>query len=539
MRFRRFCALLLLTAVTALAANKPERLEWFRDMGFGLFIHWGVDVSLGSVISHSLVGASPDYVRRYFETLPREFNPKKFDPDEWARLARLAGMKYVVFTTKHHSGFCMFNTKTTKFNVMNTPYGADITGRIVEAFRKQGLAIGFYTSPDDFHWFHSNGYPIARPPAPNTTTKELPGLMEYGKAQVRELLGNYGKVDVFFIDGPADGLREQAWESQPDIVVTRGAMETPEQEVPGIPMDRPWEACLTMGTQWQHKPVDQRKSSTELIETLIEIRAKGGNLLLNIGPRPDGTLDLEEEARLRNIALWNFVNQESIEAVRPWVITNEQDIWFTRKKDQPTVYAFITRSEWKFGEQRTITLRSVKSTARTRVDVLGQSSEILEYRPDILPKTTWKQDDKGLHISFTQAQRLYNDRRWPNPVVLKITNAEPALVPPQVSAQNARWDAGAGAWVLEGNLENLGDAAAIEVGFQYRPRKSITDRYEKTEPWRDLPLRRQARTGVFSERLPGVRRDQDYEFRAVAKHPLITMYSAERALDTSRVVRLH
>jgi alpha-L-fucosidase len=539
MRLLRSLALLVLAASSLPADNKPERLEWFRDQGFGLFIHWSFDVSLGSDISHTLVGASPDYVKRFYETLPGQFNPKKFDPEEWARLAKLAGMKYVVFTAKHHSGFCMFNTKTTSLNVMNTPYGADITARIIDAFRKQGLAVGLYISPDDFHWFSRNGLPIARPPAPRTTTKELPALMEYGKSQVRELLTNYGKIDMFFIDGPADGLREQAWETQPDIVVTRGAMETPEQHIPGIPMDQAWEACLTMGTQWPHKPLDERKSPAELIHTLIEIRAKGGNLLLNIGPRPDGALDLEEEARLRVLALWNFVNQESIEGVRPWVITNEQDIWFTKKKNEPTVYAFLTHAQSKFGDQKTVTLRSVRSTARTRVDVLGQSGEILEYRPDIVPKTTWKQDAEGLHISFTQAQRLYTDRRWPYPVVLKITNSEPALSPPQVAVTGSRWDAAANIWVLEGRLDRLGDAPGVEVGFQYRPRNGLTDMYEKTEPWRDLPLQRQTRAGSFSARLPNIRRDQDYEFRALVKHPLLTMYSAEQPLDPAKAVRLH
>ena len=162
MHRRRFITALVASLLVAPAAaavgNKPERLEWFRDLGFGMFIHWGVDVSLGSVISHSLVGASPDYARRYFELLPRHFNPKRFDPREWASLARLAGMKYVVLTTKHHSGFCMFDTKTTSFNVMNTPFGRDVTAEIVRAFREQDLAIGFYISPDDFHWFHANGY---------------------------------------------------------------------------------------------------------------------------------------------------------------------------------------------------------------------------------------------------------------------------------------------------------------------------------------------------------------------------------------------
>jgi len=299
--------------------NRPERLEWFRDAGFGMFIHWSVDGALGSVISHSLVGASPDYTRRFFETLPGSFNPRRFHPDDWARLAKLAGMRYVVFTAKHHAGFCMYDTKTTRFSVMNTPFGQDLTREVIRAFRDQGIAIGLYFSPDDFHFLHQAGRPIARAPHPGVTPAEVPGLLDYDRAQLRELLTNYGPIDVVFLDGPAEGLRELVWELQPDAVVTRGAIETPEQRIPGVPIDRPWEACITMGAAWQYKPTHEAyKSGPELIDLLIETRAKGGNLLLNVGPKPDGDLPIEQEDRLREMALWSFANGEAIQGVRPW-----------------------------------------------------------------------------------------------------------------------------------------------------------------------------------------------------------------------------
>src|ERR1041385_4147927 len=118
-------------------SNKPERLEWFRDLGFGLFVHWNFDSQLGVVISHSMVGASDDYLKRYVEDLPRTFNPHKFNPRDWAALAKVAGVKYVVFTTKHHSGFTMFPTATTDFNIMNTPFHRDATADVLNAFREQ------------------------------------------------------------------------------------------------------------------------------------------------------------------------------------------------------------------------------------------------------------------------------------------------------------------------------------------------------------------------------------------------------------------
>ena len=221
---------------------------------------------------------------------------------------------------------------------------------------------------------------------------------------------------------------------KPNTVVTRGAIETPEQYTPGIPLEGAWEGNLTMGQQWQYRPTNETyKSGTELIDTLIETRAKGGNLLLNIGPKPDGELPIEQEGRLREIGLWNMVNGESIYAVRPWVITNEENIWFTKAKDSNTVYAFVTGGvPWLWGEPRTLLLKSVKATAQTTVSVLGQNDKVLEYHPETVPATKWEQTADGLRITAVRAQRLYNDRRWPNPVVLKITNAEPGLTPPVV-----------------------------------------------------------------------------------------------------------
>jgi alpha-L-fucosidase len=426
---RLFLSLSLCFALAAPvpAGNRPERLEWFRDAGFGLFIHWSLDSQLGAVISHSLVGADADYVRRFFVDLPRTFYPYKFQPRDWAVLAKLAGFRYVVFTTKHHSGFCMYDTRTTPFGIMNTPFRRDITAELVTAFREQGIAPGFYFSPDDFWFLHQNGRRIER----NTDAvnpDKYPALLEYDKRQLGELLTRYGAIDVMFLDGPAEGLREECWRLQPEIVVTRGAMETPEQFVPGEPIEGPWESCLTMGTQWQYKPTNEEyKSGTKLIELLIETRAKGGNLLLNIGPKPDGELPIEQEARLREIALWMFVNGEAIYGVRPWITTNEGNIWFTRKKGENTVYAFVTGPRWPHGEWRELKLRSVRATAATRVSILSQSDEVLEYHPEVVPKTTWRQSEDGLHIRAMRAQRLYNDRTWPNPVVLKITEAEPGL----------------------------------------------------------------------------------------------------------------
>jgi len=410
--------------------NKPKRLEWLKDAGLGLFIHWGVDSQIGTVISHSLVGASEDYADRFFKELPQTFNPTRFDPDEWSRLAKIAGFQYVVFTTKHHSGFCMFHTKSHAFNISNTPYEQDITKEIVDAFRDLGIATGFYFSPDDFYVLYKQGKMISRDGA-EAQPKNNPDLMAINQKQVSELFTHYGPIDVFFIDGPPEGLLNLTWELQPECVITRGVLETPEispstgEDLPPDMLEEPWEACFTMGTSWQFKPTNETyRSGKEWINSLIETRAKGGTMLLNIGPEPSGEIPQDQENILRELGAWMFINSEAIYAVRPWKKTREGNIWFTKKKDENTVYAFITRENWEWGTKKTFVLKSVQATAQTEVSVLGQNDLILEYQPSVSPKTVWIQKNDGLHITVTRAQRIYNDRTWPNPVVLKITHAK-------------------------------------------------------------------------------------------------------------------
>ena len=555
----RGLAFLFATALLAQSpGNKPERLEWFRDQGFGLFIHWSVDSQLGSVISHSMVGASQGYLSRFIDDLPRTFNPRKFNPTEWAVLAKLAGIRYVVFTTKHHAGFTMFDSKTTDFSIMKTPFARDTTREILDAFRAEGIAPGMYFSPDDFWWLYKNGKQLARN-VPSVFPANNPGLMQHDLAQVRELLSNYGPIDVMFFDGPPEGLKELAWQLQPNLVVTRGAIETPEQYVPGVPLDAAWEACITMGTQWHYKPTNESyKTGIQLISLLIETRAKGGNLLLNIGPKPDGELPIEQEERLREIALWMFINGESIHGVRPWVITNEGDYWFTKKRkgfsaeapfeavraspaapsvgpagdaenpDGDTLYVIVKPKErWKYGEWKDITLRSVKASPNTTASVLSQNDEVLEYQPGVVPKTTWKQDASGLHIRAMHAQRIYNDRKWPNPTVIKLTNVKPALTPPRVESSSARWNATSRTAALTGDITALGDAATVQAGFEYRDTTGM-DLTERMGPWRATSLVRRTAAGTYTVATPPLLPGRTYEFRAIVKHPLLTLYGEEK-----------
>jgi len=158
--------------------NRPEREEWFLDQGLGLFIHWSIDSILGSVISHWMIGADKEQLRKLYEELPSQFYPYRFNPDDWARLAKTAGIRYSLFTTKHHAGFCMYDTKTTDFNIMNTPFGKDVTKDIMNSFRAVGINTGIYFSPLDFTWLLNAGKELHFM-TPEVIPANNPGLMEY------------------------------------------------------------------------------------------------------------------------------------------------------------------------------------------------------------------------------------------------------------------------------------------------------------------------------------------------------------------------
>ena len=409
--------------------NDAEREQEFQDWGLGMFIHWSLDSQLGSVISHSMVGADEKYLDRYINELPKTFNPKRYDPGEWMAIAKLAGAKYMVLTAKHHSGFCLWDTKTTDFGIMSTPYQKDIVREYVDACRKAGLKVGFYFSPEDFHFLHRQGHQIRRK-GDHANISSNAELLEYDKRQMKELLTNYGPIDVIFLDAFDNAqIRDYVHELQPKCLVTRGEMATPEQKIPDAPIPGPWESCFTLGTQWQFKPTNEvYKSGGKLIEMLIETRAKGGNLLINIGPEPSGIIPSEQERIFRELGLWMFINREAIHDVRPCKVVGENKIWYTQSKDGKAVYVFMTeftgKNRWKHGARKEIVLKNWKATDQTRVSVLGQNDKVLEYKPDADPTSRFKQTDAGLELSVMRAQRIYNNKTWPNTVVLKLENVD-------------------------------------------------------------------------------------------------------------------
>lgn len=326
-------------------AQKTERLSWWTDARFGMFIHWGL---YAQAARHEWVKnreriTTEDY-QKYFEI----FNPDLFDPAEWARKAKAAGMKYAVITSKHHEGFTMFDSKFTDYKVTNTPYGKDIIKEWVEAFREEGLKIGFYYSLID--WHHPD-YTIDRVHPQRATTQEEYDALNKGKDmavyrrylndQVREILTNYGKIDILWLDFSFPGefgkgrddwgsveLIKMVRELQPGILIDDRAdlqdvpggwdFMTPEQykvdkwpEIDGKKI--PWETCQTFSGSWGYYRDEYTwKDNKQLLVLLIESVSKGGNLLLNVGPTARGVFDERADKALIGMGDWMKFNSRSI-----------------------------------------------------------------------------------------------------------------------------------------------------------------------------------------------------------------------------------
>lgn len=326
--------------------ERQERTKWFSEARFGMFIHWGLYA----------IPARGEWVRSFekisiedYQPFFEEFNPIKYDPREWAKAAKAAGMQYVVMTTKHHDGFCLFDSKLTEYKATNTPAGRDLVKEYVEAFRAEGLKVGFYYSLLD--WYHDD-YPAygdgPHPMRDNEAFKDkkhnFSRYIEYFHGQVKELLTNYGKIDIMWFDFSYNDMTGEAWEAtklinmirsiQPDIVIDNrlggnikarepeiysGDFASPEQIIPsegiinedGHPL--PWEACITLNNNWGYAAKDKDyKSPKQVIRALVECVSKNGNLLLNVGPDAKGQIPKESLEILAEVGEWMNSNGDSI-----------------------------------------------------------------------------------------------------------------------------------------------------------------------------------------------------------------------------------
>ena len=308
-------SLLVLSVFAGFSCKKPatkqERLEWWKDARFGMFIHWGPVSLKGTEIGWSRGKEIP--VEEY-DNLYRQFNPLKFNADEWVKLAKDAGMKYIVFTSKHHDGFCMWDTKFTDHNIMNSPFHRDVMKELAEACRKQGMALGFYHSTTD--WYNPD-FPLTSPGGSvRRPVSNLDRYTEYLKNQSVEIIKNYGPLLVMWYDVPQEfdairgqGVIDHIRKIQPDILVNNrtgaeGDFDTPEQRVGTFQNERAWETCMTIGRQWAWKPNDEVKSLEQCLNSLIRSAGGDGNLLFNVGPKPDGTIEPLQAERLREMGKW-------------------------------------------------------------------------------------------------------------------------------------------------------------------------------------------------------------------------------------------
>ena len=314
MRSIMFAGLALCLLLPAVAQQDTSaRLRWFEEARFGMFVHWGIYSILGrgEWVMHNEKIPVAEY-----EKLQAQFNPTEFDAEEWVALAKAAGMKYLTITSKHHDGFCMFDSKLTNYTSMHAPAKRDLIGELTRACQKAGIKISYYYSLLD--WHH-----------PDYKT-DLPKYVEYAKGQLRELCANYGKIDGIWFDGGWEHSAEE-WHSkelcemirqlQPGILINNrsrydGDFVTPEQHVPGgqrRPGESPFEVCMTINGSWGYNAGDNRwKSKEQLVQMIADIAHKGGNLLLNVGPMPNGKIQDQAIDRLLWIGDWMRVNGESI-----------------------------------------------------------------------------------------------------------------------------------------------------------------------------------------------------------------------------------
>jgi alpha-L-fucosidase len=337
-----------------LTSSEDQRTAWYRNEKFGMFIHWG-PYSLASVeASWPIMRPSKEFPisEMEYRALPARFNPVHFDPYAWIALAKAAGQRYMVFTTKHHDGFCMFDSSYTDYKITKSPYGKDIVAQLAEACHREQMPLGFYYSPPDMNHpaFRDTSQPASKNWNGEPTRAQWPLYLHYMELQLRELLTHYGDVALIWFDGLYNQQKYDGTHMQRVIrdlqartlinnrVGIPGDFETPEQFLPAsIPVKgrqldfnhketgtkpgevpppedfRLWETCMTINHTWAYNKNDRDfKSAKDLVRTLIEVASRGGNFLLNVGPEPDGTIQPEFQERLLAIGKWLAVNGEAI-----------------------------------------------------------------------------------------------------------------------------------------------------------------------------------------------------------------------------------
>ena len=368
-----------------------DKLEWFQDQKLGIIFHWGLYSQAGIVESWQL-SKEDDWARKHgawrsdlttlrhdYWNLNREFNPVKFNPSDWAKAAKDAGFKYMLFTTKHHDGFNMYDTSYSDYkitaadSVFHTNPQADLLKYVNNAFRKEGIATGAYYSKADWHspfYWEPNSDPQGR--YASYDPEEKPELwhqfQQFVENQLLEICQNYGPIDILWLDAgwvnsmhheqlPMDEIAQKIWQIKPDtLIVDRtigGKYEnyvTPEQKIPAVPPKKVWESNLTLAKNWGYVPNDQYKSFVEILSSIVKIISLGGNVILGVGPKPDGTLPEPALALMKQLGEWLKVFGEAVYSTRGCPEYAKNQLYLTKKDGNH--YLFYEQQQG--GEQKSL-----------------------------------------------------------------------------------------------------------------------------------------------------------------------------------------
>lgn len=384
------------------------KLKHWQDQKFGVLMHWGLYSVPGIVESWSI--CSEDWIVRerkptyeedkaWYWSQKDSLNPVNFDPSKWADVMKKAGMKYMIFTTKHHDGFCMFDTKYTDFSIAHGPFGKNprhnIAKEVFNAYRNKGFMIGCYFSKPDWHckWFW-NPYYATPNRRINYKKQQHPdwwqNYRKFTQNQLNELTTDYGNIDILWLDGGwitgeeigLDTILVDARKRNPGMIsvdrTIRGKNEnyqTPEQGIPAKQLDIPWESCITLSHAWGWTPNAKFKSPNKVIGILSEIVAKGGCLALGVGPKADGTLQPEVVKNLLQIGNWLNKNGQAIYSTVNAAHYNDGKVWFTADKNGKTLYAIYALED---GEKTPKTITWTENKPKGKL-VLLQNGKSVKY----------------------------------------------------------------------------------------------------------------------------------------------------------------
>jgi alpha-L-fucosidase len=426
-----------------LSADEQDVRAW-REMKFGLFIHWGPVSLKGTEIGWSRGGerrgrnGTGSIPVEVYDTLYKQFNPVEFDADEWVQIAKDAGMKYLVFTSKHHDGFSMFDSKLTDYKITHSPFKRDVVKELADACHRAGLKLGFYYSPVD--WYH-----------PDYRTENHARYIKFLHGQLREICSNYGTIDIVWFDGlggsaedwDSENLFEMVRRLQPHVIINNRAglpadHDTPEQRIGKFQNDRPWETCMTICRQWAWKPDDEMKSFAQCIQTLVKTVGGDGNLLFNVGPMPDGRIEPRQVERLREMGAWLEKYGQSIYGARGGPF--KPGPWGASTHKGNNVYVHIL--SWS-GEKLTlpgipkrIVASSILTGGTVRVSQTADSIEISvpqRHRQEIdtIVKLQLRRSGRPMYIRRIAA--MARTRRW------TTTRPRAGLPTPEQSRYGSKW----------------------------------------------------------------------------------------------------